>query len=66
MTELTRTKATNLIQRHFEYLDDVIEHAIVNLLNDEGILEGDNEFVWELQYIYDVYVARKKYGRQLT
>lgn len=66
MTKLTRDKAIKVLKENVEYLDDVIEHAVVNLLEDEGITEGDNEFVWELQYIYDVYVATKKYGRQLT
>lgn len=66
MTKQTRDKAIKAIRDNFEYLDDVIKHTIVNLLNDEDIIEGDNEFVWELQYIYDIYVATKKYGRQLT
>ena len=66
MTTQTRDKAIKAIRDNFEYLDDVIKHTIVNLLNDEDIIEGDNEFVWELQYIYDSYVATKKYGRQLT
>lgn len=66
MTKQTRDKAIKVILDNFEYLDDVIKHTIVNLLNDEDIIEGDNEFVWELQYIYDIYVATKKYGRQLT
>ncbi len=66
MTKQTRDKAIKVIRDNFEYLDDVIKHTIVNLLNDEDIIEGDNEFVWELQYIYDIYVATKKYGRQLT
>lgn len=66
MTKLTRDKTIKVIRDNVEYLDDVIEHTIVNLLEDEGIIEGDNEFVWKLQYIYDVYVAGKKYGRQPT
>lgn len=66
MTKLTRDKAIKVLGENVEYSDDVIEQTIVNLLEDEGIIEGDNEFVRELQYIYDVYVASKKYGRQIT
>lgn len=32
MTELTKGKTINVIQNNLEYLDDVIEHAIINLL----------------------------------
>ena len=66
MIEQTSQKARNIVQNNLAYLDEVVEATIVNLLEDEGIVEGDKEFVWELQYIYDIYVARKKYGRQLT
>lgn len=66
MTKSTRDKAIKVIRDNLEYLNDVIENAIVNLLEGEGIIEGDNEFVEELQYTYDIYVVRKKYGRQLT
>lgn len=66
MTKLTRDKAIKVLGENVEYSDDVIEQTIVNLLEDEGIIEGDNEFVRELQYIYDGYVASKKYGRQIT
>jgi hypothetical protein len=62
MTKLTKDKAIKVIQNNLEYLDDVVEAAIVNLLEDEG----DNDFVLELQYIYDTYVGREKYGKQLT
>jgi hypothetical protein len=63
MTELTKDKAIKVIQNNLEYLDEVIESAIVNLLEEEGIDEGDNDFVLELQYIYDTYVGREKYGK---
>ncbi len=66
MTKLTKDRAIKVIQNNLEYLDDVVEAAIVNLLEDEGIDEGDNDFVLELQYIYDTYVGREKYGKQLT
>ena len=66
MTELTRIKAIKLIQRHSEYFDEVVEAAIIDLLEEDGITEGDREFIWELQYIYDSYVGKEKYGRQLT
>lgn len=66
MTKLTRDKAIKILGENVEYLDDVIEQSIVYLLNEEGIIEGDKEFVWELQYIYDIYVATKKYRRQIT
>ncbi len=66
VTKLTRSRAEKLIRNNVEYFDEVVEAAIVNLLEDEGIDEGDNYFVGELQYLYDVYVVRKKYGRQLV
>ena len=66
MTELMKRKARSVIQNNLEYLDEVIEAAIVNLLEDEGIEEGDNEFVLELQYIYDTYIEKEKYGKQST
>ena len=65
MTKLTKDKAVEILRENVGYLDDIIEHSIINLLEDEGITEADNEFVRELQYIYDNYVATKKYGRQL-
>ena len=61
-----KRKARSVIQNNLEYLDEVIEAAIVNLLEDEGIEEGDNEFVLELQYIYDTYIEKEKYGKQST
>lgn len=66
MTKLTKNKAVKIIQNNLAYLDDVIENAIVNLLEDENVTEGNNEFIRELQYIYDTYVSEEKYGRQLT
>jgi len=65
MTEKTKIKAGNIIKNNFEYLDEVVEAAIVNLLENERIDEGDNEFVLELQHLYDTYVGREKYGKQL-
>jgi len=66
VTKLTRSRAEKLIRNNVEYFDEVVEAAIVNLLEDEGIDEEDNYFVGELQYLYDIYVVRKKYGRQLV
>ena len=57
MTELTKHKAKSLIENNRNYLDKVIEAAIVNLLEDAGIDDGDNDFVLELQYIYDTYLC---------
>ena len=65
MTEETNQKAKNLIQNNLTYLDEVVEAAVVNLLEDEGI-ECDNEFVVELQHIYDVYVGGEKYGGKIA
>ncbi|MCY7347823.1 MAG: hypothetical protein LH614_16620 [Pyrinomonadaceae bacterium] len=65
MTEETNQKAKSLIQNNLAYLDEVVEAAVVNLLEDEGI-ECDNEFVAELQYIYDVYVGGKKHGGKIV
>lgn len=61
MTKQTNQKAKNIVQKNLVYLDEVIKAAIVNLLEDAGI-ENDNEFVIELQRIYETYVAGEKYG----
>lgn len=66
MTELMERKARSVIENNLEYFDDVIEAAIVNLLENEGIDEVDNDFVLELQYIYDTYVGKEKYGKRFT
>ncbi len=65
MTELMRSKAIKVIENNLAYLDEVVEAAIVNLLEDEGIVEGDNELVSELQRIYDTYIGEEKYGRRI-
>ena len=54
-----------LIQNHFEYFDEVVEAAIINLLEDENIEDDSENSVEELQYIYDMYVASEKYGKKL-
>ena len=66
MTELAKSKAENLIRNNVEYFDEVVEAAIVNLLEDEEIDEEEEYSLGELQYIYDIYVVREKYGRQLV
>ena len=66
MTKLTEQKAGKIIRDNFEYLDEVVETAIVNLLEDEGVDEGENDFAAELQYIYDVYVGEEKYGGKIV
>ncbi len=48
MKESTKIKAKNIIENNFEYLDEVVESAIVNMLEDEDI-ESENEFILELQ-----------------
>ncbi len=64
MAELVKDKAGNIILNNLEYLDEVIEATIINLLEEENI-DCEQEFMSELQYIYDTYVAREKYGKQL-
>lgn len=66
VSELTKIKAEKIIKENFEYLDEVVEAAIVNILEDVKIEEGDNYFVAELQYTYDIYVAERKYGRKIV
>ncbi|MCY7374769.1 MAG: hypothetical protein LH472_02200 [Pyrinomonadaceae bacterium] len=66
LTELMEQKDKKIIRENFAYLDEVVEAAIVNLLEDEGVKGGDNDFVRELQYIYDVYVGGEKYGRKIV
>jgi hypothetical protein len=66
MKELAKRKAKSLVENNLEYLDEIIESAIVNLLEDNRIDVQDNDFVLELQYIYDTYVGKEKYGKQLT
>lgn len=66
MTELMRNKAVKIIQDNVEYLDEVVEAAIVNLLEDAGVKGGDNDFVAELQKIFEKYIAGAKYGRQIV
>ena len=66
MLESTKIKAEKMMRGNFEYLDEVVEAAIVNILEDEKIEEGDNDFVAELQYLYDIYVAKEKYGKNIV
>ncbi len=61
-----KRKAEKIVSDNFEYFDEVVEAAIVNLLEDEGVTEGDNDFIGELQYTYDIYVGAKKYGRKIV
>lgn len=63
MIEVMKRKARIVVQNDLEYLDEVVEAAIVNLMEDEGV-KGDNEFITELQRIYDTYVGGEKYGNQ--
>ncbi|MGI8555408.1 MAG: hypothetical protein ACR2LT_03500 [Pyrinomonadaceae bacterium] len=62
MKESTKIKARKIVENNLEYLDEVIEAALVNLLADEGV-ESDNEFITELQLIYERYVGEEKYGK---
>jgi hypothetical protein len=66
MLELEINKAKKLIQNNFEYLDEVVESAILNVLEDAGVEEESGNIVEELQYIYDTYVAEKKYGKKIV
>jgi hypothetical protein len=63
MTDIVKNEARNILRNNFEYLDEVIEAAIINLLEDENI-DCEQEFILELQYAYDTYVGREKYGKQ--
>ncbi|HXG83453.1 MAG TPA: hypothetical protein VNI84_05430 [Pyrinomonadaceae bacterium] len=63
MTELMKRKAEDVVQNNLVYLDEVVEAAIVNLMEDAGV-DCDNEFITELQRIYETYVGGEKYGRQ--
>lgn len=62
MKESTKIKARKIVENNLEYLDEVIEAALVNLLADEDV-ESDNEFITELQLIYERYVGEEKYGK---
>lgn len=63
MTDLVKNEARNIIRNNFEYLNEVIEATITNLLEEENI-DCEREFISELQYLYDNYVGRQKYEKQ--
>lgn len=66
MSELEMDKARRLIQNNFEYFDEVVESAIIDLLEEAGIGRLGNNFVEDLQYTYDIYIAVKKYGKKIS
>lgn len=66
MLESTKITAEKLMENNFDYLDEVVAGAIINILEDEKIEEGNNDSVAELQYKYDIYVAERKYGRKIV
>lgn len=66
VSESTKIKAEKIIEENFEYLDEVVEAAITKILEDVKIEEGGNNFVAELQYAYDLYIAERKYGRKIV
>ncbi len=51
MTDSIKREAVNLVESNADYLTEVIEAAIVNLLADAK-LDGDNALVAELVKIY--------------
>jgi len=65
MTELMKHKAKSVVQSNLIYLDEVIEATIVNLLADEGI-DCDQEFLPELQEIYNKYISKEEINKQNT
>ncbi|CAN5783195.1 hypothetical protein BH20ACI4_BH20ACI4_24670 [soil metagenome] len=66
MPKSIKSRAEKIVLNNLEYFDEVVEAAIVNLLEDE-VIDGEyDSFVEELQYLYDIYVVRKKYGKQLV
>ncbi len=66
VSKSTKFKAEKIMRGNFAYLDEVVKSAIVSILNEEKIEEGDNYFVAELQYKYDIYIAERKYGRKIV
>lgn len=66
MTEFMSNKAVDVIENNLEYLDEVVEAAIVNLMEDEGVEGIDNDFIAELQKIFEEYAAGAKYGKQIV
>jgi len=59
MTELMKNSAINIVQNNLVYLDEVVEAAIINLLEDENV-ECNKEFLTELQEIYNSYIAENR------
>lgn len=59
MTELMKNSAINIVQNNLVYLDEVVEAAIINLLDDENV-ECNKEFLMELQEIYNSYIAENR------
>ena len=51
MTEVTKNKAISLVRNNFNFLDDVVKFAIINLLEDADI-ECEKDFLAELQNIH--------------
>lgn len=59
ISESTKIKAEKIIRENFEYLDEVVEATIVNILEDMKIEEVDNNFVAELQHIRHLRCGKK-------
>lgn len=51
MTDSMKREAVNLLNNNLDYLGEVIEAAIINLLEDAD-LDCENEFVTQLKNIY--------------
>lgn len=66
VSEATKIKAEKIMGKNFEYLDEVVGAAIINILEEEKVEEVGKHFVAELQYTYDIYVAERKYGRKIV
>jgi hypothetical protein len=66
ITELKEQKVRKIVRENFEYFDEVVEAAIINLLEDEVVEGSGNDFVVLLQYTYDVYIGEIKYGRKIV
>lgn len=55
-------KARNLVVCNLDWLDDVVKHALVHLLEDEGI-DCDQETLFELQEIYNGYIRGENFSK---
>ncbi len=59
MTEFEIEKARKIVRNNLVYLDEVIEAAIINLLEDENV-DCSQEFLTELCETYFEYIARDR------